>query len=331
MNYPYLALATLLGLLSACSTAPKPRGSSDAELQNQLIEREKQRKAYDVILNKLPRVLLDLDKAIEKFFESVNLGADRRVVSRREALEKVIRDKTRRHFDALVTTANNPEHVGNRGIALAALGFADEPTRNDGSRKGATRNYVETALNSLITALNDSDDYIVNQAIHGVGMLRAPNTPTKTIANIIENSKNDLGTRRAASWSLMSIQPHLVGDSKKTVRPIWQRLLSQPIGDLESEIVVQALRGLGLFRISEDAKYAEPYCDHPTALVRFHASIALGRQKNQDSHKKLLELLQPSESNQNVRLAARKALAALAGGKDRGYDLKKWELLFQRK
>ncbi|MEE2887953.1 MAG: hypothetical protein VX951_11050 [Planctomycetota bacterium] len=330
MKYPHVALGTLLSVLTACSTTPTPRGVSDDEIEAQFAERAKKRKAYDAILNERQRVLLDLDKALDKFYESVHQGADHRVVSRREALEKVIRDKTRRHFDSLVATADNPTHVGNRGIALAALGFADGLTGPEGARKKSDRDYVETALNSLVTALNDPDSHIVNQAVHGIGMLRAPNTPTKAIASILEDSKESQGIRRAAAWTLMSVQPYLAGDRRKALRPIWLRLLSQPVGELEPEISVQALRGLGLFRLAEDARSVEPYCDHPMALVRIHACVALGRQKNQNSHKKLFQLLQPSESNRNVRLAARKALKALAGGTDRGYDLKKWEKLFQR-
>ena len=330
MNYSHIAVGTLFGLLTACSTTPNSQAVRDENLQADLVKRAQQRKAYDAILNELPRVLLDLDKAIDKFYEAVHQGADNRVVARRDALEKVIRDKTRRHFDSLVATANNPRHVGNRGIALAALGFADEPRGANVAKKKSLQSYVETALNALITALNDPDDHIVNQAIHGLGMLRAPGTPTKVLFKILEDSEEDLGTRRATAWTLMSIQPHLTGDRRNAILPVWLRLLSQPVGDLEPEITVQALRGLGLYRRSEDARFVEPYCDHPTALVRFHACVALGRQKNQDSHKKLFELLKPSENNRNVRLAARKALMALAGGRDRGYDLKKWEQLFQR-
>lgn len=330
MNYPYVALGTLLSLLAACSTTPKSRGVRDDSLEAEFAKRIEQRKAYDAALNELPRVLLDLDKAIDKFYESIHRGADHRVVTRRTALEKLIRDKTRRHFDALIATADNPKHVGNRGIALAALGFVDEPRSTGKTKKNSDRNYVETALNSLITALNDPDNHIVNQAVHGIGMLRAQNTPTKAIAGILEDSRESTGIRRASAWALMRVQPHLAGDRKNAILPIWLRLLSQPIGTLEPEIAVQALRGLGQFRRAEDARSVEPYCDHPMALVRISACVALGRQKNQDSHKKLFQLLQPSESNRNVRLAARLALTALAGGKDRGYDLKKWEKLFQR-
>ncbi len=332
MKHQSVAAGTLLALIPACTTTTQQDGVFDEDYQKHYVARMQQMKETDARLNQLPRVMIDLDKAIDKYFEAVHKGADHRVLATREALDTLIRGKTRRHFDALVRTAENPEHVGNRGIALAALGFADEPRsqlEKAGNQPG--RNYVEIALNSLITALGDENDHVVNQALHGLGMLRAQHTPTKAIGAILETSKNDLGMRRVAAWTLMSIQPQLAGDHKNSILPIWMRLLSQPIGELEPEIVVQAVRGLGLYRRSEDARIIEPYCEHPVALVRAAAAIALGRQMNQGSHKKLFELLEPSETNRNVRRMARGALTALAGGRDRGYDLKKWEKQFQRK
>lgn len=328
MNYPQIALGILLGLLAACSTTSDPGGDRNNQRTRDRIAAMKKN---DAIINKFPRVLLDLDKAIEKFYRSVNMGSDQRVLKLRTALEKLIREKTRRHFDKLIATADDPEHIGNRGIALAALGFADDPERKRITDDKSSRSYIETALNSLITALNDANDHIVNQAVHGLGMLHAQNTPTKALGDLLENSKVNLGIRRASAWTLMSIQPHLAGDRKQSILPIWIRVLSQPIGELEAEIVVQAVRGLGLYRRAEDARIVEPYCEHPSALVRFQACIALGRQNHQESHRKLFTLLAPTETNRNVRLAARKALVALAGGTDRGYDLKKWEKIFQRK
>jgi hypothetical protein len=60
------------------------------------------------------------------------------------------------------------------------------------------------------------------------------------------------------------------------------------------------------------------------------AALALGRMNAQGSWKKLLELLGPQETVQNVRLVARKALAALAGGVDHGYDIDAWRKTFDR-
>ena len=61
------------------------------------------------------------------------------------------------------------------------------------------------------------------------------------------------------------------------------------------------------------------------------AVVAQGKIKNQESFPVLLELIKESETNENVRLVARKSLKALAGGVDRGYDVELWQRLFQRK
>ena len=60
------------------------------------------------------------------------------------------------------------------------------------------------------------------------------------------------------------------------------------------------------------------------------AALALGRMNAQKHWRDLLALMEPSESVQNVRLHARKALAALAGNKDYGYDLAAWRKVFDR-
>ena len=60
------------------------------------------------------------------------------------------------------------------------------------------------------------------------------------------------------------------------------------------------------------------------------AARALGRMNAQEHWRDLLALLKPAESVQNVRLHARKALAALAGNKDYGYDLAAWRKVFDR-
>jgi hypothetical protein len=64
--------------------------------------------------------------------------------------------------------------------------------------------------------------------------------------------------------------------------------------------------------------------------VRINAAIALGRMNAQNQYEKLLELLSPAETVPNVRLAARKALQALAGGTDHGYEVELWRREFDR-
>ncbi len=88
---------------------------------------------------------------------------------------------------------------------------------------------------------------------------------------------------------------------------------------------------LGLYRNPDHAQFMEPFTKHQTPTIRRNAAIALGRMGNQESHKVLLKMIGQRESNLNVRLAARKALQALAGNMDGGYDVEKWKTLFARR
>ena len=146
--------------------------------------------------------------------------------------------------------------------------------------------------------------------------------------DVIEHS---LDVRRNGSWALSIMQDKLTPDKRRLVRPIFQRILSQPLGDVEPPIVCHALHALGHHRNALDAKIVEPYAKHPSALVRIRAAIAMGQIRSNKSVPVLLELILDSETNMNVRLAAHKSLKALAGGKDRGYDVKAWQLLFTLK
>lgn len=98
----------------------------------------------------------------------------------------------------------------------------------------------------------------------------------------------------------------------------------------DPEILTPVVRAVGLFRNPDHARFVEPLTRHRTPSVRMNAAIALGRMGNQASHKVLLKLIQPAETNPNVRLAARKALQALAGNIDAGYDVEMWKSLFAR-
>ena len=316
-----------LGALAACSGGPAPNAKDPAIEQ---ASRRKQLAREETLArqNSLPQVMLDLDRALDEYFKTVLKGSDDRAIGRKLTLKKIIWEKTQENFAALVAKANNPEDSGHRGIALVALGFAGSPEVVVNETK---QSYVERALDPLVTALSDEDEWIVNQTLHGLGLLSARYTPVGNIGDILEDDESTLSLKRAASWSLMVMQENLPPAERREILPIWLRVLSKPIGDVEPEVAVQSLHALGQFRRAQDASVAEPYCDHPTPLVRARAAIALGMMKNQDSHKKLIELIKPSETNSNVRLASRKALAALAGGTDKGYDVVEWVKLFQRK
>ena len=62
--------------------------------------------------------------------------------------------------------------------------------------------------------------------------------------------------------------------------------------------------------------------------MRTATAIAIGRLGDLRGTEALYTLLGREEPNENVRLAARKALQALAGGEDRGYDVDEWRKVF---
>ncbi|MCK5945052.1 MAG: HEAT repeat domain-containing protein, partial [Planctomycetes bacterium] len=93
---------------------------------------------------------------------------------------------------------------------------------------------------------------------------------------------------------------------------------------------VTAIRGLGLNGDATHADLIAPLLRHPVPRIRMSSALALGRMNAQQHWQDLLKLLEPQETVQNVRVHARKALAALAGNKDYGYDLAAWRKVFER-
>ena len=117
---------------------------------------------------------------------------------------------------------------------------------------------------------------------------------------------------------------------KEEILAFYAEALSRPIDHYEPTILVSLIRGMGKGRNPEQAEIVVKYASHPTAKIRETVANALGRMKNPDSAEALLALLSVSETNPNVRLASRKALQALAGDVDRGYDVEEWRKVFHR-
>ncbi|MCA8958568.1 MAG: HEAT repeat domain-containing protein [Planctomycetes bacterium] len=347
---------TLLAALASCASTGKGTKEDPAKLESYRKQRLQEIKANDAKLNEPARVRIDLGRAIDEYFKTMLQDRNKRVRQRLEALESVLRQKVARHFRILLTDANDsatrPDYRSNALIALgfveetpgrsklndrinytppSARGIKDDPTQ----RTEEARSRREQAANALSTALADPQEVVVEGALLGLGLLAVEDSPVVAIGRILEDAKSSLALRRNASWALMTMQERLVKGENATrikIHPIWQRLLSQPLGELDAKVLIHCLRGLGMFRDRPDAKLIEPYCEHPVAGVRMAALIALARIQHPDSWNVVLKRLESAvETNDNVRLVARKALMALAGGRDRSYDVKEWRELFQRK
>jgi HEAT repeat protein len=118
------------------------------------------------------------------------------------------------------------------------------------------------------------------------------------------------------------------GADTETVRRVWSEILVGDINKVNEGLALYAIRGLGLLRDRESVDRVLPYLTHPAPLIRGATAIALGRIGDRRVAPPLMELLDPAETNENVRLFARKALQALAGGVDRGENIKEWQRLF---
>jgi HEAT repeat protein len=305
-----------------CSTTGS--GVSDPSIEEQFAAREQQAEEDAARRSAPERVLLDLDMSLDKFAEFVHSSGSMRMDANIEKLDAYLRQQAKTHFEILLHEAENAAIPRNRAIAVAALGFSGEPE----------------ALDPLLNALTADDAEVVTNAVFGLAILRDARTPPSSLAAIIEDETRTPELRASAAWSLHELQQAVV-DADPIVA-VWRRILSGEIDAQPSGVNVQALRGLGE-AMRDAGKAAEPseevqatvrnverYASHPTPMVRWAAAIALGRMGDEDCVPVLLTLIGPGESNQNVRLGARKALQALAGGTDLGYDVREWSKLFER-
>ena len=131
-----------------------------------------------------------------------------------------------------------------------------------------------------------------------------------------------------AAWALYRVQT--ASTNPDEIVQYWRRFLTTEKERMPPGVQVTAVRGLGLTGDAKHADLVAPLLRHPVPRLRMASALALGRMNAQDYWEELLQMLEPSESVQNVRLHARKALAALAGNKDYGYDLAAWRKVFDR-
>lgn len=322
-------LPTLLVLsalsFAACSSGPGLRTEADPELE----QAAKERSDRDKRRRRFEQVLIQLDQAMESYAMALANQGDPRADKQAAKLEKYLQDlvldnkamppgadpnsyeigENLRLLRGLAADSTEPRQ---QGIALAALGFSGRHQ-----------------LSNLIEQGTMSDDpEIVDKAVFGLAILRAPETVPGPIAAIVENPRHPEDGRVQAAWALYRIQG--VTTNQDAIVQCWRRFLTTEKDKMPAGVLVTAVRGLGLKGDPENADLVAPLLRHPVPRLRMASALALGRMNAQDHWQELLRLLEPSESVQNVRLHARKALAALAGNKDYGYDLAAWRKTFDR-
>jgi len=304
-----VCLFTALGLTSACaSVAAEP----DPQVEAQELRRREQAKELEQRQSDIHLVLLNLDKVMDKYSEALTRSGYRRSDKLAVSLETYLRREVDKHFAELVRIADSTGDPTNRARAVAAIGFSERPE----------------ALDPLLNALASDDDTIVTNAAFALAILRDERTPISRLGEIAEDTSRPAKTRIGAAWSLVRCQDSVPNPERAL--PSWLRIVSESPGEVDPWILVQAVRGIGRLRDPENAAVVAELIDHPAPLVRQSVAVSLGFMGNPDSHVALLTRLAPEETNSNVRLAARKALQALAGGIDRGYDVKEWLRVFDR-
>ena len=328
MSANRLLAATALSILfAACSSAPSLQGEPAPDH----LEKGKQGKVLDAKRRDFHQVLVQLDQGIESYVAALANRGDQRADHQIDQLGKLLQDvvldlKARRLDGTTKATDHNPgenfrtlralaldgTYPDQQAIALAALGFSG---RND-------------VMEDILQGARLSDAFVVDHAVLGLAVLKAPKTPPGVLAAIAEDPQHPLDGRVQAAWALYQVQTACI-DHSEFVK-IWNRYVGADGKDLPDGILVNAIRGLGLAGESSNAAGVVPMLRHPTPRIRMAAAVALGRMNAQQYWKELLELLRPQESVQNVRLSARKSLARLAGNNDYGYDVSAWQKVFER-
>lgn len=330
----FLILAFLLSACAVTTTGSPTRLAVPDEEARQLAFRqaESQRREFR-------NVLLKLDQAMESYARAMANRGVARADLHRGRLEKLIEDlvldqgaKTHikranadgspevfherpigDNFHRLQAAAIDGKQGFHQGIALAALGFSGR----------------EDMMPTILQGAQLEDPLLVDRAVFGLAMLRAPATPPGVLAAVVENTELPVNSRTQAAWALYRIQSQ--SSRLPEIVEIWQRYTTNLQETLPPGVIVQSVRGLGLTRDEKHAEIVVPLLRHRTALVRMAAADALARMNAQLFAEDLIDLLGPSESSPNVRLHARKALQALAGRADYGYDVAAWRKAFERK
>jgi predicted small lipoprotein YifL len=317
-------LAPLLSLfaLAACGSSPPTTEPAVEVAQQDRHAREQDAKRRD-----FNAVLIRLDQAMESYVSMVQRQGEMRAGVQVDRIYKLINETvldtgtydarqkrpepgdTLKRLTALATDSSNVEH---QAIALAALGFSNR----------------EEVMPTILQGAQLSDPYLVDRAVLGLAVLRSPKTPPGVLEAIMLKPSHPDDGRAGAAWALYSIQE--ASEDPAPFVAVWRRVLTEHGDTLPGLVIVSAVRGLGAARDPANGDLVAKYLKHKAALVRMAAAVAIGRMRSQKHWEDLLALLDPQETEQNVRLCASKALASLSGGIDWKYDVAAWRKVFER-
>jgi len=324
MNRPITLLFLTLAACASGNSKSNPRlepAPDETARQIALREADAQRRQFQ-------NVLLKLDQAMESYASALANRGVPRADATAERLEKMIRETVLDkgasavgasptpvgyNYDRLQAAAIDGTHPHYQGIALAALGFSGDAR----------------VMPTILQGAQLDDPILIDRAVFGLAILRAPDTPSGVLAAIVKNDKLPMSTRTQAAWAIYRLQN--VSTRQPEIVRFWRACAGPDCNKIPKGALVQTIRGLGLTRDEANADLVAPYLKSPYALVRMAAADAIARMNSQSHAEDLIALLGPEETVPNVRLHARKALQELAGQGDYGYDVDAWRKAFERK
>ncbi|HHI81261.1 MAG TPA: HEAT repeat domain-containing protein [Planctomycetes bacterium] len=293
---------------ASCGSSPKPE--KDPEIEQRFLAEQKKREEFLAKSKDTGRKLILLDQAMFEFSSNFSHKENPKAQRKAEGLLRFLRTQTLKIEDELIRQQREGS-IRDRSISTAALGFVND----------------KRVLPLLVAGLKDKNPQVRISAAFALGVQGNPLTPVQELGRILLDGEADTTLQRNASWALMRIQEN--GAPQEIFRKLWEKYLKGDPISKDLVVLVHSIRGLGLLRSPDALPALVPYLSHPKPLIRQATAIAIGRAGNRDAAKLLIDLLGGRESNPNVRLAARKALKALAGGAvDREYDLAAWKKEF---
>jgi HEAT repeat protein len=304
-----LCCAASLAALASCGST-SARGERDPTLEERFRKEEADRLREQDMEANLQNQLIKFDQVLERYTKCIQNSGNQRAEEEAERFAAYLTDNTDRWLDLLLRELETSPNTQNRFVAAGVLGFARS----------------KRVMNPLLNALHDADPAVRGNAALSLGIRADPDTPIEPLVRLVEDVDCTEACRTNASFALYKLQE--AGIKPEVLQPHWLRFLSGEPDSVEPGIAIHSLRGLGLLRDPKTLDALVPYTSHRAAKVRAAAAVALGRTNDRQAAPALIALLGPAEANPTVRLCARKALQALAGGVDRKDDVAEWKKVF---
>ncbi len=302
------ALSPLCFAPASCGSTPK--AEKKPEIEQRFLAEQKRREEFLAKASNIQRKLILLDQAMFEFASNFSHKENTKAQRKAEGLLTFLRTQTLKIENELIREQREGS-PRDRSISMAALGFVND----------------KRVLPLLVAGIQDKDPQVKISAAFALGVQGNPLTPIQELGKTLLDPEADTILKRNVSWALMRIQEN--GAPQAPFRKLWIKYLKGDPISKDLVVLVHAIRGTGLLREPDAFPPLKPYLHHPRPLIRQATAIAMGRSGDREAAKLLIDLLGGRESNPNVRLAARKALKALAGGAvDREYDLAAWKKEF---